>query len=96
MKKEIEHLTEEKRQLRDTLNKLDANYRIAYRDSGIHEAKIKDLEQQLEQRSTFEHQIIQKLEDVSEKYRLQNMLLKDADLLNLELKKDNEQLMEKL
>lgn len=44
LKKEIENLTEEKRTLRDTLNKLDANYRISFRDSGIHEAKIKDLE----------------------------------------------------
>ena len=46
-------------------------------------------------RFEFEHQLITKLEDLSEKYKAQNTLLKEVDLLNLEMKKENEELTEK-
>lgn len=39
----------------DALNRIEANYKVAFRDQGVNDLKIKDLEQQLEQRSQFEH-----------------------------------------
>jgi len=53
------------------------------------EAKIKDLTVQLEHRSAFEHQIIKKLEELSEKYRVQNKVLKEFDSANKDLRKEN-------
>lgn len=80
----------------DALNRIEANYKVAFRDQGVQDLKVKDLEEQLEQRSQFEHQIITKLEDLSEKYKAQNTLLKEVDLINLELKKENEETNDKL
>ena len=35
------------------------------------------------------------MEDLSEKYKAQNTLLKEVDVINLELKKENEEMTEK-
>ena len=86
----------EKQALKEQYSKLEANYKIAYKDQGDHDLKIREMEAQLNQRSVFEHQIIQKLEDLSEKYKLQNQLMKDVDLLNLELKTENEKLRKEM
>ena len=94
MRDKIRKVDEEKQKMCDTLSRIEANYKVAFRDQGVQDLKVKDLEEQLEQRSQFEHQLITKLEDLSEKYKAQNTLLKEVDLINLEMKKENEELTE--
>ena len=96
MHERITKIEQEKSVISNELSHIEAKYKAANRDQGVSDMKIKDLEEQLEQRSQFEHQIIQKLEDISEKYKAQNDLLKDIDLLNLDLKKENEDLYNQL
>lgn len=95
LQQENQTLLQEKKTLSDNLHA----FKSRSKDSMVNadsSTKITILEDQLKQRSEFEHQIITKLQDVSQKYQLQNKILKEVDQLNLELRRENEVILRDL
>ena len=59
-------------------------------------ARTQDLEQQLEQRSEFEHAVILKLEDITERFHEAQDKMMDMEADKMNLSKQNEHLRRKL
>lgn len=48
LRSKIRKCDEEKQSMCDTLSRIEANYKVAFRDQGVQDVKVKDLEEQLE------------------------------------------------